>query len=134
MLLRLGGGEKRHEIEMPGVHGELTVGGPRPDFTPPGPVKLDAVVIGIAQIEGFTDAMIGGAVERNLGFDQPAQRIGQGGPCRVKDGKVIKTGRALRRWRPAAAFPGVKPDVMVITAGGDKCRFAAEPLPQLEAE
>src|SRR6202167_2409413 len=133
-LLRLGSGEKRHEIEMPGVHGKLSVGRARPDFAGPVPVKLDAVFIGIAQIECFADALIGSAVERTFGFDQPAQRIAQSGPRRVKDREMIKAGRSLWRRRPTAAFPGAEPNVMMITAGRNKCRLPAEPLRQLEAE
>ena len=90
---------------MPSVHGKLTVGRPRPEFTGPVPVKLDAVVVGIAQIECFADAMIGGAVERNFGFDQPAQRVGELGARRIKDRQMIEAGRAVLRRRPAACSP-----------------------------
>src|ERR1700724_3739508 len=50
-------GEQIRQIEPAGEHGELAVGGARPCFLRPVPVKLDAVVVGAAQIECLADAV-----------------------------------------------------------------------------
>ena len=47
---------------------------------------------------------------------------------------MIEARGAGQRRRTAPAFPGVETDVMMIAAGGDKRRLAAEPLDQLKAE
>jgi hypothetical protein len=53
-------------------------------------VEFDAVLIRIAQVQGFADAVIAGAIERHPGGDQPPQRVGEIGARRVDDRKVIK--------------------------------------------
>src|SRR5580704_8264186 len=53
-------GEQVRQIKPAREHGELAVGGARPLLFRPVPVKLDAVVVGIAQIERLADAVIGG--------------------------------------------------------------------------
>ena len=47
---------------------------------------------------------------------------------------MIEPGSARRWWTAAAAFPGIEADVMVIAAGGNKCRLRPLALHQLEAE
>jgi len=54
------------------------------------PIELDAVLVEVAQVERLADAVIAGAVERDAGRDQPAQRVAQCRTCRIEDGKVIK--------------------------------------------
>ena len=34
----------------------------------PIPVKLDAVIVGVAEVDGFADAVVGSAFERNPGL------------------------------------------------------------------
>jgi len=131
----LGSGcEQAPQVEVARVHRELAVGRARPLFLRPVPVKLDAVLVGIAQVERLADAVIGSAVERNLRLDQTAQRIAQRRAGRIEDREMVQAGRALGRRRAAAALPGVEPDVMMITAGRNERRLQAKPLRQLKAE
>ena len=66
----------------------------RPFLLRPVPIKLDAVVVRVAQIERLGDAVVAGAFERDLGDDQPAQRVGQQPPGRVEDRGMVKAGGA----------------------------------------
>ena len=94
----------------------------RPFVLRPVPIELDAVVVRVAQIERLGDAVVAGAFERNLGDDQPAQRVGQQLPGRVENGGMVKAGGAGGGRRAAEALPGVEPDMVVIAAGGDEGR------------
>jgi hypothetical protein len=100
--------EQVAQVEPACEHRKPAVGGVRPNFARPVSVKFDAVFIGIAQIERFADAMIGSAVERNVGRDQPPQYIGKPRARRIENGEMIEAGTP-ERWRlAAAAFPGVE--------------------------
>ncbi len=101
----LGLAQQPRQIEPVREHRELAVGVARPLFLRPVPIKLDAVVVGIAQIERLADAVVGGAFERNFGLDQPAQRVGKLRAGRIKDGEVVEAGAARRRRRAAARSP-----------------------------
>src|SRR5215471_9510173 len=105
--------EQRDQIERRGKHRKLAVRIARPLLARAIPIKLDAVVIRIAQIERFAHAVIGSALERNLGRHQTPQRVGECGAARIEHGQMIEPGAARRRWIAAAAFPGIEPDVMV---------------------
>ena len=89
----------------------------------PIPVELDAVLVGIAQVERLADAVVAGAVERDAGRDQPAQRVGQRRACRIEDREVEQPGRARAAAAAAVALPGVEPDMVVIAAGGEERRL-----------
>jgi len=84
-------------------------------FAWPIPIKLDPVVIGIAQIKRFAHAVIGGALERTVGGNHTPQRVGDRGAGRIEQGEMIQPGGARRRRIAAAAFPGIEPDMVVIT-------------------
>src|SRR5262249_17912147 len=64
--------------------------------------------------------MIARTLEWNLGDDQPAQRVGKKRPGRVKNGGMVKTGRARSRRRTAQALPGVKTKMVVEAARRDE--------------
>src|SRR5207302_10557891 len=53
---------------------------------------------------------------------------------RIQNRNVIQPGRARWRWRAARAFPGVQPDVMMITAGREERGLSSHPLRDLEAQ
>ena len=59
------------------------------------PAQFHAVLVWIAQIEGFAHAVVGGAIQGDVGCHQAAQGIGQGASRWVQDGKVIRL-RSLR--------------------------------------
>ena len=90
---------------------------PRGHFLWPVPIEFDAVVVGVAQVKRFADAVVGGAFERNSCGDQPAERVGQRRARRVEDREMVEAGGAGLRRLAAAAFPSVEADVMVIAAG-----------------
>src|SRR4051794_32074605 len=53
------------QVERMGEHLQLAVGRLRPFVLWPVPVQLDAVVIRVAQVKRFRDAVVAGAFERN---------------------------------------------------------------------
>ena len=126
--------QQRLDIQPLREHRELAVRPERPLLLRPVPIELDAVVVGIAQIERLADAVVAGAVERDAGRHQAAERVGERGARRIEDRDVIEAGRAGRRRRAALALPGVEADVVVIAAGRDEGRLRAHALHQLEAE
>src|ERR1700730_12112795 len=70
------------------VEGAIGMTWPLLDQAVPG--KLEAVLVGAAQIEGLVGAVITGAVERNAGRDQAAERVGKRGAGRIEDGRVVE--------------------------------------------
>ena len=78
--------------------------------------------------------MVGGAVERDAGGHQPAQRVGEVAARRVEDRGVEEPGMAARRRGAAEALPGVEPDVVVVAAGRDEGGLGAVLLHELEPE
>ena len=73
------------------------------------PVQLDAVAVGVAQVERLAHAVVAGAVERDAGVDQPAQRVGERGAGGVEDREVVEAGRAGRRCEPPALSQVLRP-------------------------
>jgi len=118
------------QIETACVHGQLTAVVTRPKFARPVAIELDAVVVGIAQINRFAYPVIGCAFERDAGAQDTAQRGGQRRTCGVDDSGVIEPCSA-RRWRRATqALPGVQSDVMVVAASREKRRGNAAESPR----
>src|SRR5579871_291482 len=115
-------------------HRQPAVGSARPLLGRPIPIELDAVVVGIAQIKRFAHAVVGGALERDLGFDEPAQRIGEARAGRIQNRQMIEAGGTERRWCAAAALPGIEPDMMMIAARGNERRLRTDALHQVETE
>src|SRR4051794_16998988 len=101
-------------------HRKLAVGAARPLFLRAVPVKLDAVVVGVAQIKRFADAVVGGTFERNSCGDEPTERVGQRRARGVEDCEMVEARGAGLRRLAATAFPGVEADVMVIATGRDE--------------
>jgi hypothetical protein len=97
-------------------------------------VELDAVVIGIAEVEGFADTVVGGTVERDVVFDETAQGVCQRGAVGVENGDVKETCGAARRGFATAAFPGVEADVMMVSTRRDEGGLGAVALGELETE
>lgn len=61
------------------------------------PIEFYTVLIRIAQIERFADAMVARAVELYSSFKHSMQRICQRSPCRIQDRGVKQSGGAVRR-------------------------------------
>ena len=124
----------RVEIERLGHHLERAIGAPRPVPLWTIPVELDTIPIGIAQIEGFADAVVAGAFEWNACLIEPKERLAERRAIRIPDREVIQTGRSSCGRLAAAALPCVETDVMVIAAGAEKRRAAPHPLGDVESE
>src|SRR2546426_4308641 len=112
--------EQPFQIECPREHRQFAIPGAGPPFPRPIPVELDTVFVGISQIERLAHAVIGGAVERDAGIDQPAQRVGQCGTGGIENSQMVETSRSRRWWMAARAFPCVQPDVVMILAAGNE--------------
>ena len=69
--------------------------------------ELDAVLVGVAQVQGLADAVVGRALEFHAGGDQPAQGVGKKRAGGIQDGDMVQPGGVRRRGRAAGAFPGV---------------------------
>lgn len=72
------------------MHGQLAVRGARPLFLRFVPIEFHPVLVGIAQVQRFADAMVGRAVERDARRNQPPQRIGQCRAGRIENGGMIQ--------------------------------------------
>jgi hypothetical protein len=108
-------------IEPAREHGKAAVGIARPFLRPSIPIKFDAVLVRIAQVQGLADAVIAGAIEENVCAPHPVQRIGKRGACWIEDrgGGIARSFPAP--WRRAApALPRVQSDVVMIPTGGNE--------------
>src|SRR4051794_24447865 len=116
------------------VEAEVPLGVERPFGGLAVPGQLEAVAIGITEIERLVRAVVVGAVERPLGRDEPPERVGERLARGVADRDVVEPGRPGRRRRAALRLPGVEAEVMVVAAGGEKERLVADAADDVEAE
>jgi len=93
-------GEQCLKLETTGVHSEVSGVVAGPGFFGTVPVELDAVAVGVAQIERFADAVVGGAVEGDAGGDEAPEGVGEFGAGRVEDRDVVEAGRTGRGGDP----------------------------------
>src|ERR1700690_1118897 len=114
-------GQQIMQVERVREHLQAAVRPLRPLVLRPVPIKLDAIVVWVAQVKRLGDAVVAGAFERDLGDDQPAQRVGEQRTGRVENGGMVKAGGAGGRRRAAQALPGVQAQMMVVAAGRDEC-------------
>ena len=133
MLLRRGG-EECLDVEGSTEHCEVTGGVFRPLAFEAIPVELYAVVVGVVEVEGFADAVVGGAVKSNVGRQESAKCIRERGARGIENGEVIETGGAGRGRGAAEAFPGIEANVMMVSAGGEKGGGISKVLGDLKAE
>jgi len=65
-LLPFGDGEQRPHVQRHRVHAHplIGTGGSRPSFARPVGVELDAVAVGVGQVDGLRHAVIRGPVDR----------------------------------------------------------------------
>src|SRR5207247_7205307 len=111
---RSGFREQGVEIERTRNHGELSLGRPRPLLPGAIAVELDAVAVGVAQVDRLADSVIGCAFERDSGVENTPQRGRQRSTARVPEGDVVEARCAGWRRRPALALQGVQADVVVV--------------------
>src|SRR5262245_3737988 len=130
----LGVGEERLDIQRPREHPEASVLVPRPLLLRAIPVELEAVPVRVAEVEGFADSVIRGALERDARLDKATERIRERSAVGVADRGVEEPGVAGRRRRRPEGLPRVEADVVVVAAGRDEHRLVAVPGLFLEAE
>jgi hypothetical protein len=122
------------EVEGVGVHVEGAVGGAGPGGLGKVVVEFYAVVVGVLEVEGLADAVVGGAGEGDVVGDESAEGVSELGAGGVEDGEVVEACGVRGRGRRAEGFPGIEADVMVIAAGGEEGGAVAEALGDIEAE
>ena len=93
------------QIQGPCIHRGGTIGIVRPFLFRTIPVKLQPVLIGIAEVKRFTHSVITRAFEWNLGCEQPAERVAEPRSIGIKNSNVKQTGAAGRRWRKPPRLP-----------------------------
>lgn len=126
--------EQTLQIEMAGVHDQLAGSVDGPVGAGAIPVELDTVLVGVAEVECFTDAVVGCTVELNAGSEQATEGVAEGCARGIDDGEVIEPRGAGRGGLAAETFPGVEADMMVIAAGGEEGSGIAHALGDVEAE
>lgn len=119
------------QIQRVRDHLDLAVGGARPLVAGLVPVEFDAVPVRIAQVDGFADAVVAGAFDRDVRALEAAQGVRQFPPVRIQDGDVVQPRRS-RRGRLAAR--ALQADVVVIAARRQEGGLAAVSLRDLEAQ
>lgn len=92
-----GFGEEVVEVQAVGEHCQGAVCGAGPLVGGAVPVEFDAVLVGVGEVEGFADAVIGGAVEGDVGGGEAAEGVGEGGAGGVEDCGVEEAGCAFGR-------------------------------------
>ncbi len=85
------------EVEVTGVHGEVTVGGAGPLIFGFVAVELDSVLVGIGEVDRFAYAVVGCSLKRDVGGEDATEGPGERGAVGVEDGSVIEAGGAGRR-------------------------------------
>jgi hypothetical protein len=81
--------EEGLEVEGEGLHGELAGGGAGPLGFGAVVVEFEAVVVGVAEVEGFGDAVVGGAFEGDVIGEEAAEGVGEVWAGGVEDGEVV---------------------------------------------
>lgn len=103
-----------------GKHGEASVGILWPLLLREIPVEFDAILIGIGQIDGVADTVVGGTLKGDAGFDDALDGVGEVGAGGIEDGDVEEASAVGWGWLASGAFPGVDDDVMMITTGREE--------------
>src|SRR5215831_18368357 len=111
-------GEQAREVEPPRDHGDaLPLRGSRPLLLRPVSIELDAVSVRISEIDGLTDTVVGGAVERDAGVEDALHGSREVRAIGKAHRDVVEPGRPRRGRGAAVALPGVEADMVVVTAG-----------------
>ncbi len=95
------------------MHPDTAIGTTRPFAFRPVVIQLDAVAVGIPQIDCFAHAMIRSAFERDAMFEHSTHGGGKGGTVGKENREMVQSGGPWGRRRRTAAGPRVQADVMV---------------------
>src|SRR3989449_1142543 len=113
-------GQQALEIQRPRRHGDGAVGGPGPFALWSVAVQLDAVAVGVPQVDRFADAVVGCSFERHSGIEHAAHSPGEGLAVRVENREVVQTRRAPGRCGGPTPRPRVEPDVVMVASRREK--------------
>src|SRR6266542_870721 len=101
--------EQALDVEREGDHGDApTFLRTRPFLLRAVAIELDAILVGIAEIDRLADAVVARTVERDAGVQNGAHRLRQGPAIRIADRDVEESGRPTRRRRATFRFPRVQ--------------------------
>src|SRR2546427_8014 len=125
--------EQRLKVERPRVHPDAAVRATRPFVFRPIAVQLDAVAVGITEVDRLAHTVIRRAFQRNPVIEHSTHGSGKGGTVGKEDCEMIESCRSRRRARRASAGPRVQTDVMMVTARGDKHGVGSVPGGHFEA-
>src|SRR5689334_5468389 len=109
-------GEETREIERLAAERERAIL-PRPLVRAAVPGQLDAVEVGVVQVDRLVGTVVRSAIDAPAPVQQPCERDGQIPAGGVVDREVVETSRAGGRRRAALALPGVEADMVVVAAG-----------------
>src|SRR5713226_272113 len=120
-LLGLGFGlqafsQQAFEVQPLAAEAEVAIFVPGPLILGAVPGQLQAIAVGISQVQGLVGAVIVDAVKRPPGLGEASKGVTQRGSRRVEDRDVIQAGRAGGRGRAAFRLPRVEAEVVVIAA------------------
>jgi hypothetical protein len=111
-----GGGEELAVVEAVGLEH-----GPAAGVVPVRPgavvVELDAVAVGVVEVDRHGAAVVGAVVRVDAVVEQPLHGLAELGAVGVHERDVVEAGVAGRRRRRARALPRVQADVVVVVAG-----------------
>lgn len=127
-------GQEIFQVQRLGIHGQSAVGGEGPGRLGFVPIKLNAVLIRIAEIKSFADSVIRCPLEGNACPDQSLQGIGKFGPGGIKDGEMKEPRSPGGGGMTSLALPRIESDVMMIPACCEKRRLPTVTLGHLKAE
>lgn len=97
-------------------------------------IELEAIAVGIVEVESLADAVVRGTAEHDAGVGETPQRIGERTAVWIANRNVKET-CAARRWGWCVLrVPSVEADVMVVATSRDEGGLIANPLLQLEAQ
>src|SRR4029077_16929910 len=126
--------EESIQIQGACIHRGRTIGIVRPFLFRTIPVKLQPVLIWIAEVKRFTHSVITRAFERNLRREQAPEGVAEPRSIGIKNSNVKQSGATGRRWSRAETFPRVQSDVMMISPSRNKRCFSSPALHQLKPE
>jgi hypothetical protein len=132
LLSRLG--EEVCQIEWLRDHIQFAVCGTRPSLLRFVPVELNAVSIGIGEVERLADPMVRGPLKWDSGAGESLEGVGQIPSSRVEDCDVVEACTGRGRRAAVFALPGVESDMVVIAAGGKEYRVLSISLGYLKTE
>ena len=97
------------------------------------PSQLDAVEIGIVQIERDMGTVVVVAIDLPAIVQQPLKGNRQIAPGRIVDGEVVEPGASTLWWLATRALPSIQRDVVMVATGREK-RSGAHVVQQIEPE